>query len=408
MSVQLAGWLAILLLGSGTAADAEQRPRAAAVMTALARGGCVVAAKPHFVGRRAQALTLGSACDAPEERFASATIRAQEQVWPDGTVLGRARLAAAAGVALDIIAYASSGLAVGGLLCFPDDGARHSAVIHVPGGAGGVFAGVAGDMVATCINWAMRHGRTAFIPSLRGNDGGEGVPELCLGEGNDVVAAAVMLRGLEVTEAARLGLVGGSIGGCVVLRAAPFIRDLSAVVAYVPPLSWGDLIDYHRTRWQPRTAIDCNGASVDWSLGGPSFADALESIICGHAGCPESELLARSPLPFVDFQTAPVLIVSAEDDNIVPFEQQLLWSLFRQRTGHPVDVLVTDPCAPPGTPPLALDVHVVAARSFHLLPEGPVSTGLLFLMAHLDAVVPAQGPGGSTTAPPPVCRCSLH
>ena len=122
-------------------------------------------------------------------------IRLVTQSAPDGhRALGRQRIAANASIALDVVAYASTGLSVGGLLCYPNDGASHSTVIHVPGGSGGAFNGVAGDMVQTCIDWAALHGRTAFIPSLRGNDGGEGHTELCLGEGNDVVAAAVMLR----------------------------------------------------------------------------------------------------------------------------------------------------------------------------------------------------------------------
>jgi hypothetical protein len=32
-----------------------------------------------------------------------------------------------------------------------------------------------------------------------------------------------------------------------------------------------------------------------------------------------------------------------------------------------------------------MDVHILARRSFHLLPSGPISSGLLFLMAQLDA-----------------------
>jgi hypothetical protein len=86
----------------------------------------------------------------------------------------------------------------------------------------------------------------------------------------------------------------------------------------------------------------------------------------------------------IQVQNAPTLIVSAELDNVVPLDQQLLWSLFRQGTGHPVSVVSVDPCDPPGTPPLTTDVHVLARRSFHLLSGGPISSGMLFLMAHLD------------------------
>jgi hypothetical protein len=360
-----------------------------AVISELMRRACASVEGRSAGGLRRAAIVASPSCVAPlgtvrrdRNRFRPAVL----QAMPDGALLGRQRIAANDSIALDVIAYASTGLSIGGLLCYPNDGSRHSTVIHVPGGAGGAFTGVAGDMVQTCIDWAALHGRTAFIPSLRGNDGGDGAPELCLGEGDDVVAAAAMLRGLEVTGNAPLGLVGGSIGGCVALRAAPFIPSLAAVVAFVPPTSWKQLITYHRTSWTARTELDCNGLPVTWNLGGPAFADALESIICGHEACSDADFDARSPLPFLVAQNAPTLIVSAEFDNIVPLDQQLLWSILRQSIGNPVSVFAVDPCDPPGTPPLVTDGHIFSRRSFHLLPSGPVSSGLLFLMAHLDAV----------------------
>ena len=56
----------------------------------------------------------------------------------------------------------ASGLVVGGLLAYVDDGRRHSTVVHVHGGLGGIFTNADGDMVQTCIDWAQRYGRTAF------------------------------------------------------------------------------------------------------------------------------------------------------------------------------------------------------------------------------------------------------
>jgi hypothetical protein len=383
--------LAMLVLAAATAPnpdDAPTRvPRSEMLSELAARACAAVNGRTAAAGLRAVAITSSRDCEQTlaTRRPDRSPFRLVAQSVPDGTVLGRQRIAANATIALDVVAYASTGLSVGGLLCYPNDGASHSTVIHVPGGTGGAFNGVAGDMVQTCIDWAALHGRTAFIPSLRGNDGGDGTPELCLGEGNDVVAAAVMMRSLEVTGAAPLGLVGGSIGGCVALRAAPFIPSLAAVVAYVPPTSWKHLIEYHRTSWAPRTELDCAGTPVEWNLGGPEFADALESVICGHQGCSDADFDARSPLPFLVAQTAPTLIVSAEFDNIVPLDQQLLWSILRQSTGHPVWVFPVDPCDAPGTPPPVMDAHILALRSFHLMAGGPVSSGLLFLMAHLDA-----------------------
>jgi dipeptidyl aminopeptidase/acylaminoacyl peptidase len=307
----------------------------------------------------------------------------------DGALVDRARIAENDTVALDVISYMSDGLIVGGLLCQGRDAGRRSTVIHVPGGVGGVFEAAAGDLVQACIDWAALHGRTAFAPSLRGQDGGQGRTELCLGEADDVVAAAIMLRGLEVVDASRMALVGGSIGGCVALRAAPRIPNLAAVVAFVPPLSWKDLVHYHRTAWQPDSETACDGSQQPRALGGPAFADAFDSVICGHAECSDAEYESRSPLPYIGVQSAPTLIVAAERDNIVPPDQQVLWSVFRQGTGHPVSVVSVDKCDAPGTPAPSMDGLVLARGAFHLLPSGPVSSGMLFLMQALDAIPPA-------------------
>jgi len=351
-----------------TRSDTSGRSGAAARSLVISRAACARAAA---IARQKPAVGM---------RLASANGAA------DGTLIGRTRLVANAGVALDLIAYASDDLVVGGLLCYPDDGLPHSTVLHIPGGLGGVFVGNGGgDLVQTCIDWANLHGRTAFAPSLRGNDGGEGTPELCLGEADDVVAAATMLRTLEVVDPDRVGIVGGSIGACVTLRAAPRIPNLAAVVAFVPPLSLKDLVTYHRTAWQPGTETLCDGTQQAWTIGGPAFADGLDAVICGHAQCSDADYLARSPLSYVNVQAAPTLVIAAELDNVVPAAQEILWSLFRQQTGHPVSVFVVNECDAPGTPPAVDDVLIFSRGSFHLLAPNPISSGMLFLMSHLDA-----------------------
>lgn len=409
--------VAVAIGGAGLAreASAAETPRAArggAVLAVIARAACGALRRAgaerlsrHANGASDFHLSAGAerACGEP----APAVVPASNQSGgaagaADGTLIGRQRIAASAAVALDVVSYASDGLIVGGLLCYPADGRRHSTVVHVHGGLGGVFENAAGDLVQTCIDWAGLHGRVAFAPSLRGQDGGEGRAEMCLGEADDLVAAVTMLRGLDVVDAARVGLVGGSIGGCVVLRAAPRIPALSAVVAFVPPISWQDLVTYHRTTWTPATETLCDGTNRPWTIGGPAFADALDSVICGHGACDTADYVARSPLPYILTQTAPTLIVAAESDNVVPFGNQLLWSLMRQGTGHPVSVIPVDPCAPPGTPAGSYDQVIVAAHSFHLLSGGPISSAMLFLMQQLDAPAPPliPGPAGSGAAVP--------
>jgi acetyl esterase/lipase len=308
---------------------------------------------------------------------------------PDGTVVQRQRLSRVNGIAMDLVAYASTGITVGGLLCYPDDGQRRSAVIHIHGGLGGIFDDPEQSMVKTCVDWAQAHDRVAFAPSLRGQDGGEGRPELCLGEADDVASAATFLRSLDIVDPARLAVVGGSIGGCVALRGAAKIPDLRAVVAYVPPLDWKGLVQYHRTQWQPAVETRCDGTTYDWNVGGTALADVFDNMICGHPGCADAEYLARSPLNDVLTQSAPTLIASASLDNVVPFDQELLWSLLRQRAGHEVSVDFVDRCAPPHTPFSRMDVLLYVPRAYHLLSDSAISSGLLFLMQELDLPAPA-------------------
>lgn len=303
---------------------------------------------------------------------------------PDGTLVARLRLATVDQVALELVAYASSGLVVAGLLAYPDDGNRHTTVIHVHGGLGGIFTNADGDMVQTCIDWVQRYGRTAFAPSLRGQDGGEGTPELCLGEADDVAAAVILMRSLEVTEPDRVALVGGSTGGCFVLRAAPRIAGLRAVVAFVPPTDWKSLVAFHRSSWAPATETLCDGGTYAWDVGGPALADVFDQMICGHVGCTDAEYDARSPIPGVPFQTAPTLVVSAGSDNVVPLDQQVLYSVLRQSSGNPVDVYVVDRCDDSGTPSSSMDPHIYVSGGYHLLSVGAVGSGFLFLMQELD------------------------
>ena len=312
----------------------------------------------------------------------------------DGTLVGRQRLVTLGPVALDFVAYLSSGLVVGGLLCFVDDGQPRSTVIHLHGGFGGIFVNPdGGDTVGTCYRWAAQNGRTAFVPSFRGQDGGQGRPELCLGEADDVAAAAVFLRGLSVVDPDRLALVGGSMGACVALRAGTKIPNLRAVVAIAPPTDWKSLVTFHRTAYKPSVETRCDGSHLDWNTGGPPFADVVDGIICGHAGCSDDEYNRRSPIPDLVNATNPTLVLAAEADNLVPVQQQLLWSGLRQGMGNNVAVDVRERCSAVSAPPLARDALLYVPGAYHLMETGPLISGLVYLSDLLDAASAAPGQG---------------
>ena len=392
----------VLVLGSSLEASqvtpgglrADEKARGQRVLTVLARE-----ARASLAGFQGESLHGGAIRADVQASLEAAFARLESSVLvspvdqgqsprattlPNGALVARERLATVGKVALDLIAYASSGLVVGGILSYPDDGNPHSTVIHVHGGLGGIFTNADGDMVQTVIDWAQRYGRTAFAPSLRGQDGGEGSPELCLGEADDVAAAAVLLRSLEVTDPDRIAIVGGSTGGCVVLRAGPLIPGLRAVVSFVPPTDWKSLVAFHRSSYVPATETLCDGSTYAWNVGGPALADVFDNMICGHVGCSDADYDARSPIPGVPFQTAPTLVVSAGSDNVVPLDQQILYSVLRNNSGHPVDVYVVDPCDASGTPRSAMDPHLYVHGAYHLLSVGAVGSGFLFLMQELD------------------------
>lgn len=392
----------VLALGSALEASdvtpeglrADEKARGQRVLTAFARE-----ARASLAGIQGESLhggTMGSdvrtSLDAAFARVESSVLVSREDPGqsrrttplPDGTLVARQRLATIDHVALDLVAYASTGLVVGGLLAYPDDKRRHSTVIHVHGGLGGIFTNADGNMVQTCIDWSKRYGRTAFAPSLRGQDGGEGTPELCLGEADDIAAAAILLRSLDVTDPDRIALVGGSTGGCFVLRAAPLIKSLRAVVAFVPPTDWKSLVAFHRSSFVPAIETRCDGSTYSWDVGGPALADVFDNMICGHIGCSDADYEARSPIPGVPDQTAPTLVVSAGSDNVVPLDQQILYSVLRNNSGHPVDVYTVDPCDASGTPRSAMDPHLYVRGGYHLLSVGAVGSGFLFLMQELD------------------------
>ncbi len=313
---------------------------------------------------------------------------------PDGTILGSQQLMAASGVVVDLIAYSSSNLVVAGVLCYRDDGMRRSAVLHQHGGYGGIFINADGNMLETCLNWALLHNRTAFAPSYRGQDGGEGQLEICLGEADDVAAAAILLRSLPFVVPERLALIGGSVGGCVTMQAAAKIPLLRAVVALVPPIDWKALVNYHRLGFVQASETNCDGSTTVWDQGGEEIADFIDIVMCGQIGCPDAAYDIRSPLTHVTRQSAPTMIVVAGSDNLVPTVQQMLWSIQRQNAGNFVQVVSASKCDPPLIPQLVPDLLLFVDDGYHGLAAGPVGSGFLFLMNALD-----QGSTPGTAAP---------
>jgi len=383
-----------LLADSPPARAPSAEPRTEAVLRFVS-----AACGSEALGRVASAAGE-TACRAPEPTAARPAV-AGRKVFPipastsgDGTLVARQRVVTIGSVALDLVAYVSSNLVVGGLLCFVDDGVPRPTVLHLHGGFGGIFVNPdGGDTVGTCYRWAAQNGKNAFVPSYRGQDGGQGTPELCLGEADDVAAAALLLRSLPIVDPDRLAMVGGSMGGCVALRAGARIPNLRAVVAIAPMTDFKAVATYHRTAFVPAVETRCDGSTLAWDTGGPPFADLVDASICGHAGCSDAEYASRSPLLDVVNASNPTLVLAAGADNIVPVQQQAMWSALRASLGAHVDVEIRDRCSPVSAPVLGRDVLVYVPGAYHLMENGPVISTLVYLSDLLDAATPPAESG---------------
>lgn len=369
-------------------------PRAAAALRLVATA-CGSPALERLAGEQgASACPVPAPTRAQPASGAARTFAAPAATSGDGTLITRQRLVTVGPVALDLVAYLSSNLVVGGLLCFVDDGLPRPTVLHLHGGFGGIFVNPdGGDTIGACYRWAAENGKNAFVPSYRGQDGGQGQPELCLGEADDVASAALLLRSLPIVDPNRLAVVGGSMGGCVALRAGTRIPDLRAVVAIAPMTDFEALTTHHRTAFTPALETRCDGSTLEWNTGGPAFADLIDASICGHPGCTEAEYASRSPIPDLLNASNPTLVLAAGADNIVPVGQQVLWSALRASLGEPVDVEIRDRCSSVAAPPLGDDVLVYVPGAYHLMEDGPVISTLVYLTELLDAAEPAPAAG---------------
>lgn len=386
---------------------AEQAARAAASIdpvASLRRAACNSAALSELASRTDQQPCAASvAADSafarpgPPAPRVGETRAFQRVASPgDGTLVDRLRIFTDGLVAMDLVAYRSSGLIVGGLLCYVDDDRPRSTILHLHSGLGGIFvdpipAGT--DMFDSCYAWAAGQQYNVFVPSYRGRDGGQGQADFCMGEADDVANAAIWLRSLAIVDSNRLAVVGSSLGGCVALKAGVMIPNLRAVVAIAPPTDWRDMVDFHRNRWARATETRCDGSVVNWDQGGPAFADVMDNAICGHRGCPLEAYQARSPIPLVHQATNPTLVVVASSDNLVPASQQLLWSGLRNEATGAVAVEVRRRCEAQAAPALARDALIYVPGAFHFLETGPIGSSLLWMLDQLDAA-PAPASAG--------------
>ncbi|PYE56218.1 alpha/beta hydrolase family protein [Deinococcus yavapaiensis] len=198
-------------------------------------------------------------------------------------------------VLLDRFSYRVGTLDVNALVCRPDGRAKRPLLNFVHGGLDTKYD------VANCTRFA-RLGWVVAQSGLRGQNGSEGHPELCLGEVDDVLALARVAREKYDTDVRRVSYLGVSLGGCVALKAAARDPNATAVVTFVTPTDFAQQLDLlKRTR--------------------PDAVSARTAIFGGSPSEVPGAYEARRPLNVVGRVRASLLTVAAAQDPLIPLAQ---------------------------------------------------------------------------------------
>ena len=202
--------------------------------------------------------------------------------------------------------YTSDGLTITAILHEPISAGRHPGVVLVHGFVDPASYATGGELQREQ-DYLARAGYVVLYTDLRGLAGSDlppaGPPDLEMGATDDVINAvrALATSGLPNLDADRIGLLGHSLGGLLVLNVLvtkPGLVD--AVVAFAP--SGTDRFEDVERYLTP---------------GDPIY----EALIAAH-GTPETNpgyWKDVSPRTFVDRATDPLLIVQGDDDQDVPY-----------------------------------------------------------------------------------------
>lgn len=136
------------------------------------------------------------------------------------------------------VRYPSEGLSVAGIVCRPRAGGRHPLLMINHGGWSGLGSELH-PLTSVCVTLA-RAGYFVIEPSYRGEDGSAGVIELCLGEATDIRTMLAIALEDPAVDPERVGVLGGSHGGCSTLRALVDGAAPARAVSVAGPTDWAD------------------------------------------------------------------------------------------------------------------------------------------------------------------------
>lgn len=212
-----------------------------------------------------------------------------------------------AGVIVENVTYRSDGLLVHAKLCRPDDSSTHRIAVYNHGG----FDGLGLDPTTSTCQQAAQFGYVWIASSYRGEDGSEGMFEVCHGEVSDVMRMLEIVRAQPYADPSRVVMWGASHGGCVTLRALQRGAPVTAAAAIFGP---ADIARVYQG-WIDRIAANDPQKSFYEML-----RDKVEAGTGGTPATVPAAYTARSPLAFATDLPAnvPVLVTHGVADTIVP------------------------------------------------------------------------------------------
>ncbi len=213
-------------------------------------------------------------------------------------------------VLTDTFSYRVDGLKVKGVVCRPDTRSGRPLLNLVHGGIDSAVD------LPNCQRFA-RLGYVVAASALRGQDGSEGRPEVCLGEVEDVRALARLVRTRYATDPRRQTYLGVSLGGCVAIKAAARDPEARAVVTLLAPTDFAQQVEVMRaTR--------------------PDAVDRWTRLLGGAPDAVPDAYEKRRPLLAARELRAPLLTVAAANDPLIPLRQACDLRDARRAAGHGV------------------------------------------------------------------------
>ncbi|WCM38796.1 dipeptidyl aminopeptidase [Thermus antranikianii] len=256
------------------------------------------------------------------------------------------------------VVYGRDGVTLFAQVCLPE-GTTDRAVVLVPGGFGPPTEG----MEKRCRFYAEK-GVVALVPHLRGRGKSGGKVSGCLGEAEDLVLLARLLPRLGIKHYA---YVGYSLGACVALKAAALEGRARGVVFVIGPVDFVEQVEILR-RSRPE-------ALARWR---EVFGGLPED-------CPDC-YARQSPLPYAALLAAPLLILHAGNDPLIPPTQACRLRDVREKMGRRVYQVALTREGEPWTLPLTKDRACLRPTGF-----GPLGEDHLILFPDLHhAVIPAM------------------